>query len=95
MSKYPKRFFITQISAPFVGITGFFLLLGAVRHFNWLTDFNSASQIILLIFILLVGVVGSMVLWGRFLVVVGILTKEEAKGYPYSKPWENDKQQDT
>jgi hypothetical protein len=30
---------------------------------------------------------GSMYLWGRILVVIGVLTKEEAKGYPYSKPW--------
>jgi hypothetical protein len=28
-----------------------------------------------------------MTLWGRVLVLVGLLTKEEAKGYPYSKPW--------
>ena len=27
-------------------------------------------------------------LWGRILVLIGILSKEEAKGYPYSKPWE-------
>jgi hypothetical protein len=34
-----------------------------------------------------IGILG-MVLWGRFLVVIGLLTKEEARGYPYSKPWE-------
>ncbi len=32
--------------------------------------------------------IGSMLLWGRVLVLFGALTKEEAKGYPYSKPWE-------
>jgi len=32
-----------------------------------------------------------MSLWGRILVFLGILTKEEAKGYPYSKPWGKDK----
>ncbi len=90
MSKYPKKFYFTQISAPLVGFAGLFLLLGTARHFRWLTDINSVSQIILLVLIFVVGLVGSMVLWGRFLVAVGILTKEEVKGYPYSKPWEKD-----
>lgn len=30
----------------------------------------------------------SMYLWGRILVLVGILTKDEARGYPFPKPWE-------
>jgi hypothetical protein len=88
MSKDPKKFYFTQISAPLVGFAGLFLQIGTAKHFHWLTDFKSVSQIILLIFILVVGLIGSMVLWGRLLVVVGILTKEEAKGYPYAKPWE-------
>ncbi len=33
-----------------------------------------------------IGILG-MVLWGRLLVVIGLLTKEEARGYPYGKPW--------
>ena len=33
--------------------------------------------------------IGSIILWGKMLVFMGILTKEEAKGYPYSKPWVN------
>jgi len=45
----------------------------------------------LLVFIGFLGgiLIGSMVLWGKVLVLMGILTKDEAKGYPYSKPWEN------
>jgi hypothetical protein len=27
--------------------------------------------------------------WGKLLVMIGILTPEEAKGYPFSRPWEN------
>ena len=35
-----------------------------------------------------IGLMVFMVLWGRILVWLGILTREEAKGYPYSNPWE-------
>jgi hypothetical protein len=28
-----------------------------------------------------------MTLWGKVLIAIGLLTKEEAKGYPYAKPW--------
>ena len=31
-----------------------------------------------------------MFLWGRMLVLIGILTKEEAKGYHFSNPWKLD-----
>jgi hypothetical protein len=37
-------------------------------------------------------VLGSFFLWARFLVVLGVLSKEEAKGYPYAKPWEKDQE---
>jgi hypothetical protein len=28
-------------------------------------------------------------MWGRFLVIIRLLSKKEAKGYPFSKPWES------
>ncbi len=43
----------------------------------------------LLIFSILVDIPLSMYIWGRVLVLLGVLTKEEANGYPFSKPWEN------
>ena len=45
-------------------------------------------DIFLIIILFGVALMGSMYLWGRILVVIGVLSKEEAKGYPYSKPWE-------
>lgn len=43
---------------------------------------------IILLAIVLVGfIIGSMKLWGWVLTKTGILSKEEARGYPYSKPW--------
>ena len=38
------------------------------------------------------GCVRLVFLWGRFLAVSGILSKEEAKGDPYAKPWEKDEE---
>jgi hypothetical protein len=32
----------------------------------------------------------AMALWGKMLVCLGVLSAEEARGYPYSKPWERD-----
>jgi len=90
---YPKKYLFAQISAPIVGCAGFALLLGTLRHFSSLTDFNSGSIILktaFLIIVLFVSVMGSMLLWGRILIMLGILSKEEAKGYPYSKPWESE-----
>jgi hypothetical protein len=55
------------------------------------SDFSSSSTFTKIAFFIIAcigGSVGSMVLWGRILVMLGILSKEEAKGYPYSKPWE-------
>ena len=31
----------------------------------------------------------AMATWGRLLVALGVLTKKEARGYPYSKPWKD------
>jgi hypothetical protein len=30
---------------------------------------------------------GMIGMWGRLLVTIGLLTKEEARGSPYAKPW--------
>lgn len=44
---------------------------------------------VLFLAVILVGsIIGAMKVWGWLLVKIGLLSKEEAKGYPYSKPWE-------
>ncbi len=49
---------------------------------------DSYFDIFVFVVLFIVTILGSMILWGRFLVLIGILDKDEAKGYPYSKPWE-------
>ncbi|MFC1703946.1 hypothetical protein ACFL1E_04080 [Candidatus Omnitrophota bacterium] len=82
-----KKFIFTQISAPFIG--GGSVILGAMffrKHFP-IQTFTLLTTVLTMVGFLVV-LVGSILLWGRILVLLGILTKEEAKGYPFSKPWE-------
>jgi len=89
---YPKKFLFTQLSAPIVGAAGLFFLLSLTKqYFPALLDLKSGSlffKVALLITLFVFGLVGSLYVWGRILTSLGILTEEEAKGYPYSKPWE-------
>ena len=85
---FEKKYLFTQLSAPLVGSVGVFLL---IRLFHSVADFNSFSgnfKVLLTRALFLIGLMVFMVLWGRILVWLGILTREEAKGYPYSNPWE-------
>jgi hypothetical protein len=90
-SRYPKKFLFTQLSAPIVGFGSWFLVLILIKDkLRSLIDSNFYSiflkisiYIVLFIFVVMV----SMLIWGRILVLLGIMTKEEAKGYPYSTPW--------
>jgi hypothetical protein len=88
---YPNKFLFTQLSAPIIGFVGFFLLLRVTKVcFPELFDLESGSLFFIaavFIALLLFSLLVSMFVWGRILVFLGILTKEEAKGYPYSKPW--------
>jgi len=89
--KANKKFIFTQTSAPFIcgaTIIGFCLLIDKYHPVNDRDLTLSDWFLFLLLFILMPL---SMSLWGRILVFLGILTKEEAKGYPYSKPWGKDK----
>jgi hypothetical protein len=89
---YPKKFLFTQLSALIVGAAGLFCLLSLTKqYFPALLDLKSGSlffKIAVLIALIVFGLVGSLYVWGRILTSLGVLTKEEAKGYPYSKPWE-------
>lgn len=91
-SSYPKKFLFTQLSAPIIGFGSWFLVLFLIKdNLRSFLDSNSYSillRISIYVGLFIVVVLGSILIWGRILVLLGILTKEEAKGYPYSKPWE-------
>ncbi len=86
------KYIFTQLSAPCVGFASVLLILFLCKNrfpeFFIELSFLKVS-IILLVFIFVL--MGSMALWGRVLVFMGILTKNEARGYPYSKSWETKK----
>ena len=92
------RFLFTQLSAllVFVGtmsVAGILL----VRSLGWSDSLRqrpaSGWEVVQIVGAVVgLGAVGltATVLWGKLLVVVGVLTKEEARGYPYSRPWEDE-----
>lgn len=91
MGRYPSRFLFSQLSgiavgggallASGLGIRYFFGPLGAAVG-RWAV-LGVVSAMVLFAFL-------AMVLWGKVLVWLHVLTAEEARGYPYSKPWERD-----
>lgn len=89
---YP-RFVFTQISGVVAGLLGAFvavkmLYIKMQSTFEG-TDGTFPFVAVLFLAVILVGsMIGAMKIWGWLLVKIGLLSKEEAKGYPYSKPWE-------
>ena len=89
---FHKKYLFTQLSAPVVGFAGVFLL---IQYMHSVLDFNFTRTLFHVIFfgiVFIIVLMSFMILWGRILVWLGILTREEAKGYPYSKPWDKLKQ---
>lgn len=90
-SSYPKKFLFTQLSAPIVGFGNWFLVLLLIKDnlHSFLDSYSHSTFLKMSIYmgLFMFVLVGSMLIWGRILVLLGILTKEEAKGYPFSTPW--------
>jgi hypothetical protein len=90
------RFLFAQLSAFvafFVSVGIVLLVLGRVFDLrSWASEWpGSAIQMAGVVgAVVAVGCIGmlAVVLWGRLLVAIGLLTREEARGYPYSRPWE-------
>jgi hypothetical protein len=86
------KYILTQLSGVIFALISVFILVLIINEMRpsllGLSDFMSATIFFILFFLILIG---SLVLWGKILVFMGLLTKEEAKGYPYSKPWDNNK----
>lgn len=85
-----KKYLFTQLSVPIVGcLSSYSVLKGLLYYFSG--HFQRDSVLHVIIFgaaILAVCIIG-MFLWRRVLVLFKILSKDEAKGYPFAKPWEN------
>ena len=92
--KYKKsypRFIFTQISGVVAGLFGAFVAV-KVLYTKMQTTFGGNDEIFphaKVLFVICVGtMIGTMKIWCWLLVKIGLLSKEEAKGYPYSKPWQ-------
>ncbi len=85
-----KKFYFTQLSAPIVAGACGCIAVQLLKFFlgDWYNDEDIVNVVILGTIIITSCIVG-MILWGKFLVLIGILNTEEAKGYPFSKPWED------
>jgi hypothetical protein len=88
MKKKIGKYIFAQSSDVVVGLIAASLLVLIIRQLkpSFLDLTNTLSLIVFTMIILLVFVT-TMTLWGKVLIAMGILTKEEAEGYPYSKPW--------
>lgn len=87
-----KRFYFTQISALFPGVMAFMVPLIIFRKFGFINgSVHTESVLILLIYgIICFGLIYPFFKgWAYLLIKLGLLNKEESKGYPYSTPWKD------
>jgi hypothetical protein len=89
----PNKYILTQLSGVVVGLIVPILALLFLEPFGVnFTHFTasgfSGSKFIIGIVVLWSTFFASIYLWGKILCLIGILKWEEAKGFPYSKPWE-------
>ena len=91
-----RRFLFTQLSAVFV-VTGamilaLFLVVPLARLFGLapggLADVPAFPGAALFIGAMVVAVPIALYAWRLLLIRLGLLSRREADGYPYSKPWE-------
>ena len=88
---YP-RFIFTQVSGVVAGLLGAFMAVKLIypkMQSSLEGDSGNFPVVAAIIWavILVISLIGTMKLWGWLLVKIGFPSKEEAKGYPYSKPW--------
>jgi predicted permease len=88
MEKSIGKYIFTQGSGVVVGLISVGLPILIIRKLKpSVLDFTNSLSIIVFAICVLLAFVFIMTLWGKVLIATGLLTKEEAKGYPYSKPW--------
>lgn len=88
-----SKFLLTQLSGLVVGLAAL-IVVGAYLPRLLAPNaesFEEFSPILAFLYVVIVvaAVPISMALWGRVLVKFRFLTAEEAKDYPYSRPWEH------
>ena len=95
--KTKRKFLFTQLSAVIV-ICGAmiasawvvkWIVVTTIQEIENLRGSSAIAPVLALgaVWLALTGV--TVWAWGKLLVMMGILTPEEAKGYPFSRPWEN------
>ncbi|MBU4316821.1 MAG: hypothetical protein KKF30_06055 [Proteobacteria bacterium] len=84
-----KKYLFTQGSAPIVGcLSSYAVLRVLLYYFSGRFQKDSILHVIIFGAAFITACLIGMVLWGRVLVLFKILSKNEAKGYPFAKPWE-------
>lgn len=80
-----SKYIFTQISAVIIFFLSAYLFTKVMKHYSW----QNNIKMVLISIVFWVATYGLLLcIWGRILVALGVLSKEEAKGYPFSKPWE-------
>ena len=83
------RLLFTRLSAPIIGLVSVCIVFFAVKQIcPSLLSRITLFKAVIFLFAFGVVFIGSTILWGKALVLIQILTKEEAIGFPYSKSWE-------
>jgi|WetSurMetagenome_2_1015567.scaffolds.fasta_scaffold406460_1 hypothetical protein len=87
-----KKYYFTQISAPVIASLTGYVAVKLLKLFlgDWFQADNSVHVLFFGTTIVVVSL-GGVSIWGKILSLIGILSKKEAKGYPFSKPWEADR----
>jgi hypothetical protein len=84
-----KKYIFTQLSGLFIAIIVCFSVSKLTAYlFPQVFRDQRIVSVSIFILVLLIIIGFSMRLWARVLVLCGILKREEAKGFPFSKPWE-------
>jgi hypothetical protein len=84
------RYYFSQISAPAVALIIGYVAIRLLKIYlgDWFQA-DKGTHVLVLGVTIIAAILGGIILWGRLLVVFGILSKEDAKGYPFSKPWKD------
>jgi len=83
-----KKFIFSQISGALVGCSTSYIALKILLYFfsDWYQHDNAMHVAVFAAFIIASCFFG-MYIWGKILVLMKVLSKKEAQGYPFSKPW--------
>lgn len=85
------KYYVTQLSAPIIGLGLMFVFLALVGKYHIVETDHIDHMDIIIISLIFLTVPITMVVWGKLLVFFGILSRSEAKGYPWSRPWKEKK----